>query len=204
MFEKLFKSPVVLARHTNAPFLTERERYLTRRAEQGYARVTLVKNAWELLCLMRVLPVSPGTVVTAEQVSGVADRWARRHSRRRTRSRRRARNAFFFGAIQWLRFIGRLREPVETRAPFADLIDDFAGWMRNERGLSGITIQNRCFHIKEFLQWCQGRGRPISAVAATDIDAFLAARGAELWSRVSVATCAKALRAFFRHAGMRG
>lgn len=204
MIEKLFKYPVVLARHKTAPLLKERECFLSHRAEQGYARVTLRKTAWELLLLTRVFQVSPGAVVTTEQLSEAADQWARRHSRRCTLSRRRARNAFLSVAIPWLRFIGCLREPEVRRTPSEELIDDFSGWMRNERGLSEITIRNRCFHVKKFLQWYQGRARPISAVAATDIDAFLAGRGAELWSRVSVATCAKALRAFFRHAGMRG
>jgi len=37
-----------------------------------------------------------------------------------------------------------------------------------------------------------------------DVDAFLASQGKLGWSRVSVATSATALRAFFRHAARRG
>ena len=54
-------------------------------------------------------------------------------------------------------------------------------------GLAGRE-QNRCF----------------DNVSLEDVDAFLAANGKQGWGRVSVATSAKALRAFFRHATVRG
>ena len=41
-------------------------------------------------------------------------------------------------------------------------------------------------------------------VSLEDVDAFLAANGKRGWGRVSVATSAKALRAFFQHAAVRG
>jgi len=48
MFEQLFTSPAVLRRHREAPWATERGRYLAYRAAQGCARPTLLRLAQEL------------------------------------------------------------------------------------------------------------------------------------------------------------
>jgi len=48
------------------------------------------------------------------------------------------------------------------------------------------------------------RRRPFAEVSSTDVDGFLALKGTSSWTRVSVATGAKALRAFFRHAEAHG
>ena len=75
--------------------------------------------------------------------------------------------------------------------------------MKHERGLSSKTIQNRCWHVKTFLSWYQKHGNSFYSIQVTDVYRFLTTRGTQ-WSRVSVATAVKALRAFFKYASMRG
>jgi site-specific recombinase XerD len=76
--------------------------------------------------------------------------------------------------------------------------------MREERGLSEVTIRARCWHVQKFFTWLVSQNRPLAEASVRDVDAFLSRKGDQEWGRVSVATSAKALRAFFRHAEMRG
>ena len=200
MFEHLFTSPAVLRRHQEAPWATKRARYLAYRAAQGCARPTLLRLAQELRVVACHLDLSPGLAVPPEQIAAAAERWAARQRRRgQARSRHWSRRLFVQVATEWLRFLGRLPEPVAAPVPWNAAVEDFAGWMQRERGLSRCTIRNRRWHLGQFLGWYAPQGRPLAAVAATDLDAFLAALGRQGWSRVSLATSAKALRAFFRH-----
>jgi site-specific recombinase XerD len=88
--------------------------------------------------------------------------------------------------------------------PFADRLADFAAYRRDERGLSPATITNQSWHVKKFFGWLGEQNRSLASVSLEDVDAFLAANGKQGWGRVSVATSAKALRAFFQHAAVRG
>lgn len=204
MLEKLFKYPAVFARHRNVPFYEERNRYLSYRAKEGYAHETLLCIARELLQVVQVLNIPSASGVTPEQIRAAGNRWARQQCRRgRAHTLRWPRELFVQVANEWLRFLGRLDEPVVEHPSFAGLIEDFTTWMESERGLSLITIRNYCWHVKKFLHWCNDHNRSVSTVQISDIDTFLALCGDEGWSRVSVATSAKALKAFFRYAKQR-
>jgi integrase/recombinase XerD len=75
--------------------------------------------------------------------------------------------------------------------------------MGNQRGLSAVTIRNRCWHVETFLEWFTELNRSFAEVSIRDIDAFLSLKADKGWSRVSLATSAEALRSFFRHAEVR-
>jgi len=205
MLEKLFKYPAVLARHTNAPFFEERNRYLSYRAEEGCAHETLLRIARELLQIVQVLDIPSTCGVTPEQIRAAGNRWARQQCRRgRAHTLRWPRELFVQVATEWLRFLGRLDEAVAEPSSFAGLIEEFTTWMESERGLSLITIRNYCWHVKKFLHWCEDHNRSVATVQISDVDTFLASCGDKGWSRVSVATNAKALKAFFHYAEQRG
>ena len=104
----------------------------------------------------------------------------------------------------WLRFLGRFEEARPTPFLFDNLIKDFAHYMREERGLSEATIGGRCWHAAKFLTWLMSQNHCLADVSVRDVDAFLSWKGSQDWGRVSVATSARALRSFFRHAEMRG
>jgi len=94
--------------------------------------------------------------------------------------------------------------PKPKIVPFADRVADFAAYRRDERGLSPATVRNQNWHVEKFLCWLCAQNRSFDDVSLEDVDAFLAANGKQGWGRVSVATSAKALRAFFKHAAIRG
>lgn len=207
MLEKLFTCPSALRRHKNAPFLEERERYLTHREQEGCAKATLVRIARELYWVVKQFQPEQENPrkITQDEIRGTADEWAEKQLRSgRARSNKWSYYLFSHVATQWFRFLGRLHEPLVEPAWYMSLIDEFAGFMERERGLSQRTIKNRCWHIEQFLRWYNpGKSRALSSVEVLDIDKFLQVYGSERWSRVSIATSAKALRAFFIYAGMR-
>lgn len=204
MLANLFKYPAVLARHQNAPLLEERERYLRHHAEQGFARETLLRIARELPHVVQLLNLPHTPLVTDQQVRTAADRWAKQQRRRgRAHTLKWPREHFVRIATDWLRFHGRLHEPTLKPPPFVGFIEQFSEWMRAERGLSSVTISNYCWHVAQFLQRCEDHNRPLAIVHACDIDAFLGSLSDKGWCRVSIASCAKALKAFFLYAEQR-
>ncbi len=204
MFEKLFKRPSVIARQLAAPLASERASFLAQRAEQGAARDTLVRLARQLLVVVRELDLTSGDSITLGAIETAAERWARQqHRRRRARTLRWSRVFFVQTATAWLRYLGRLRIPEPPPKPFAPLVDAFIGFLKHERGLSTATTTNYQWHVEHFLADFSTRWNSVAEVRVEDTDAFLSRQGAH-WCRVSIASNAKALRAFFRYAEDQG
>ena len=204
MLASLFKYPAVLARHQKAPFLEDREHYLQHRAEQGCAPYTLLRIARELPHVIQFLDIHPTSVVTVQQIEVAAKIWARSQCRRgRAHAFRWSRDLFIQVATDWLRFLGLLDEPVLPSPLFVDFTEQFFEWLNTERGLSTATTSNYSWHANQFLQWCQDYNRSLDTIQASDVDAFLVSRSEKGWCRVSIATCTKALKAFFLYAEQR-
>jgi len=205
MFETLFCYPRVLARHRAGPSAEERDRFLAHHAQVGAAPKSLLRLASELLLVARRIDVSGPTVIAPREIEAAADGWVR-HQRRhhRVRDPKFCRQRFVQVATDWLHFLDRLQATQEQPGADADLVDEFANYMRLERGLSSRTIHNRCWHVQAFLDWLREQGHSIAEVSLGQVDAFLAMRGAQGWCRVSIATAASALRSFFVRMAVHG
>ena len=201
MFEQLFTYQGALSRHRDAPLVEERERYLTTRAAVGLAPATLQKLAQELRIIAQTLAFPAEGPIDAAAIRKAADQWVQSQSHGpHSQSRQEGPQLRFIRvATEWFRFLGRLDEPEEKAAPFDCLVESFALCMRHERGLSSKTISKYTWFARQFGYWFSPHERPFSDVTVGDVDAFLTLRG-QRWCRVSVATAAKALRAFFRYA----
>jgi integrase/recombinase XerD len=199
MFAVLFAYPKVLARHQAGPAAAERERYLAHCADKGAARETLLRIARELLAIAERIDVTTGNSVTRSEIAAAARGWARQQKRQWSR------RLFNQVAIAWLRFLGILKDlPRDTRSIFSEHIDDFIAHLRDERGLAPKTICCRRWQIEGFLEHVSSSKASIASITVGDIDCFLESKGRKDWCRVSVATCAAALRSFFRYAERRG
>jgi integrase/recombinase XerD len=206
MFEKLFKRPSTIARQLKAPLASERASYLRQCAEDGAAPETLLRIARELVVVARELDLASGHLVTPTAVDAAAEHWAKQQKRRhRAQTLRWSRLLFRQTAIAWLSYLGRLciPEAESTPQPFASLLDAFVDDLQHERGLSAATVANYQWHVQRFFTDFSARQCPFAAVCVEDVDAFLARQG-EHWCRVSIASSAKALRAFFRYAERQG
>jgi len=206
MFEQLFKAPRARERHFSAPLLDERIRYLTHWAAQGSIRSSLRVRAQDLLTFIDYLHLETAGEIDEQEINKAADRWANRQPQPpRVIDFCYGKMRFISHARQWLQFLGRLRQPEAPSQPFAHLIDEFADYMKEERGLSPVTVHKRCQHVTQFLSRFDQQHRPFNEISILDIDTAVARKGEQdAYSRSSIKTYVGALRAFFRYAEQRG
>jgi len=205
MFNQLFPYPRVAERHQNGPLADARLCYLDHLAAQGAAPLTLRNTARELLVIAREMCWDGSGKVNLEQIAAAANHWATRPQHplqhgRRTQNAEGARAFFMLIARRWIRFLGRLSESEEPVSPGYVHSADFAMYLRDERGLSPRTIQNRSWHVERLLGWIATRGLSLHQLSVMDIEEYLSQATATGWTRVSINTCAGALRSFLRHA----
>jgi site-specific recombinase XerD len=90
-------------------------------------------------------------------------------------------------------------ERVDERC-FGEQIDVFAKHMREERGLSSITITTRCERLELLFKALRPPRDSLMNISIADIDAFIAIMHGQGWKRASLAVLASSLRSFFRYA----
>jgi site-specific recombinase XerD len=197
MLETLYRYPGVLARHLDGPAIEERDRYIEHFAAQGAVRETVLHLASELLVIAQRLDISGTRAVTLDEIGLAADRWVRHQRRyRHITTARYCRQRFVQVASDWIRFLGRLESVPNPRVAGSEVVDEFAVFMREERGLSPSTIHNRCWHVQAFLTWLHQHEFQLNDTNLAHVDTFLGVRGEQGWCRVSIATAASALRSF--------
>ncbi len=205
MFDTLFRYPRVLARHRQGPFAEAREQFVSHCARAGVASATQLRIARELLVIASRVDLSGECAIPMAEVEASADRWVRYQQRRhRIHRTSGSRKLFVQTATSWLRFLGRLEEPLKTPAPFADLLNPYGNYLRQERGLSPRTIDHYSWYVRAFLRWAEEQGRGLAEIRFEEIDAFLALKRAQGWCRVSMTRAVNSLRSFFRYAAAHG
>lgn len=205
MLETLIELRFALRRHQEAPLLKEREEFLSHLYRQGTSREALVTLASLLIHVNRLLGLKTLRDVEVSEIRTAAAEWARRrpsHPSRKTGPY--SATYFSYCARKWLRFCGKLRTPPRAPVPFASELKDFSTSLAVEQGLSPHSVRSHYWKSRQFLAWFSERGRSMSGVSLDHVDEFLSYKGANGWSRVSVAVAAQALRSFFRHAARRG
>jgi integrase/recombinase XerD len=206
MFESLFSPGVSLARHRDGPFAEDRKRFLEHCSREGFSPSRLRCYANMLLTVASELDASPGRSMTLAQIRAAANRWGSAKYRCGIPSgyKGHPRKDFIKLAVRWFRFLGRFNEQPEASRAFSDILQDFALWMENERGLSELTVECRMAAARKFLKWYAASRRDLSAVRLTDIDAYVGRFAERGCSRATIANEAGMLRAFIRYAGHRG
>ena len=204
MFDQLFGKLSVVVHHKAAPYAAERERFLEHCARQGYSRTYLKRLAATLLVAAYELHSHGGLRAGPEDLEVAADRVLQlRSDLHRPGDAQTYRALFVRVATQWLVFAGALCVPAVRPRHFSGLLEDFAQWMTQERGLSPHTIQNRRWHVERFLAWLDERQRPVADLQLHDVDAYFEALHAKGLSRVTIKIHANGVRAFLRHAERR-
>jgi site-specific recombinase XerD len=200
MFETLFTSQRVLARHRASPCPDSRARFLVHCSEQGYPRATLQKIAWVLQVFSQSIDLCRPGRITNQEIEFAVDHRVRFHRSGREEASRSSRRLFIHIATAWLRFLGYLEEPEVLQKPYAHYIDDFARFMSDQRGLSPVTIKNYYEAVGNFLSAVWHPDILLSAISIKDVDAYLTHQGNHGWGRASLHELACTLRVFFRYA----
>jgi len=201
MFSDLFIYPSNLARHRTALCAESRERFLKQCADQGYSQSMLQKIAWIMLVLSQDADLCQSKRVTSRQIEFAVDHRERLvHRQQDINHAASSRQMFIHFAQAWFRFRGCLVETQNPPGPFSANVDEFVRYMRDERGLSPVTIATRYQQLTNFLEtiWCTGM--LFNEISVKDVDTYLAHQGNQGWSRASLHTLASTLRCFFRYA----
>ncbi|MBE2243953.1 MAG: tyrosine-type recombinase/integrase [Burkholderiaceae bacterium] len=111
---------------------------------------------------------------------------------------------FIHFATEWLRYLDCLQQTEEAPNAFMAQIDAFACYMRDERGLSPVTISTRCERLTWFFAGLCPPRDTLSAITVADVDAFIESKSKKGWTRASLAALASSLRSFFAFAEARG
>lgn len=204
MFETIFKRPTVLARYCESPLSEARERFLKQCAKNGYSRSMLHKIAWIQLSLAHRIDMDHGKVTARDIESAVDSRLRFVHSPKSSQNPQGSRLIFIHIATEWVRSLGCLAPPPAVEKPFAAQIAAFARYLREERGLSPVTITTRCERLAWFFESLHQDQNALHTVTITDVDTFITAKGSQGWKRPSLSSLASSLRSFFRYAEGQG
>jgi integrase/recombinase XerD len=206
MFDQLFRRRAAVRRHLNSPLLQERLRYLQCCANQGYTLATLRPLASDLLLIQNLLRLAASShSISIETVQAAVNRWVYRQPRHSNyKNGRRGREQLLSRAVHWVRFLGRLRLPSEVPPAYRSLIQEFADYMRVQKGLSEATIETRCWYVGDFLGWFFRDHKSLRQLTIADLDEGIARKGRDDgYSRLSVQVYASGLRTFLRYAESR-
>jgi site-specific recombinase XerD len=160
----------------------------------------LQKIAWILVSLAHSIDLDHGTVTMSEIEFAVDGRARFKSSPKNAQKSPGSRQLFIHIATEWLRSLGHLEEPPEKVGPFTAQIAAFARYLREERGLSLVTISTRCERLTWFFESLNPHRDSLRTISIADVDAFLEAKGSQGWKRSSLASLTDSLRSFFRHA----
>ncbi len=205
MIEVLFKRTTVLKRYREGPHALEREAYLQHCAAQGYSHSMLRKIAWVLLSVASRVGIGDG-VVTIQDIELAVDgrKQFKRQITNSTQSASSTRELAIHFVTLWVRWLGKLQDIPPGPVTFAEQVNAFSKYMREERGLSPVTIFTRCERLNWFFSSLP-RGRDtLHAITPLDIDAFIESKGKDGWTRASMSALASSLRSFFKFAEARG
>jgi integrase/recombinase XerD len=206
MFDTLFIYPSVLRRHREGPLAAERAAYLSELADRGMANGTILRRSSYCRCIAIALQRwPPDRCFDEAEVELLAEEWAaQRAGAGRASSPRWPKAHFRFATMDFLQHLGRLRlSPAAEPSRYGAELGDFIAAQQEGRWASESTCHSARWQITHFLDYLEQRSITLSAVTAADIDAFFEYM-AQRWSRSSLRTSAKMLRAWFGYCGRRG
>ena len=204
MFESIFTSPCAIARHRDGPLAFKREEFLRHLAQQGYSRKTMRSIAAELIVVAQRMEIGEAKISIGE-IEVASESWARdQRDGNHACSLCCPAKLFKRTAITWLDFLGLLSRPLEKTSRTSEPINQFEAYMRDDRGLSSVTIYHCGWHAKEFIDYLSAVGQSLKTVRVDHLDAYVAQKSMGGWNRSSLLTMTNSLRSFLRYAGLHG
>lgn len=203
MFDQLFSRRAAVQRHLTSPLLQERLEYLRYCAGRGYKLCTLRTLAQDLLRIQNILalPTSSNEIDPAA-VEATVKRCVpprKPHSDCKNWHQK----EILSHAIQWLRFLKRLRLPQASPPVYQPMRQQYADYLRVQKGLSTETLRTQCGRVEDFLQWFFRNHESLRQLTINDLDEAIARKGHSGHSRQTIQKYASALRSFVQYAESR-
>jgi integrase/recombinase XerD len=200
----ILEEPSARARYRAAPFLEEREHYLSHLLRRGLGHSRLRAISGYMLQIIHLLGLTTFRTVGLEEIEKAGKAWDEYRGPDRRRKPGKPACYLTFVAKNWFRFHGRLAVPPAPVHPFDKEIRDFIELMSSTHALSPFTVLGYSSRAKLFLTWFAKRGGDLSRVSLLDVDEFFDVKRLQGWSLSTIANHAQALRSFFTHAAGRG
>lgn len=200
MFDQFFSGRAEAARHSQSLFADERQLYISSLMAEGRSPQTLRNITRILMYIAPHLPLLQAEITPGE-IEAAAEAWAMT-TRRSTTCLHVGKREFVFHATNWMRLLGRLREP-EVKRPFAAETDAFFQFAVGERGLSPSTIRHYRVCVGEFLCWVERQSKALLEVTLEDLSSYLQVLAQRGLKRTSIALHVAKLRNFLRFAESR-
>lgn len=204
MLESLFNRPTTVAKYREAPLSEAREQFLEQCEIRGYSRASLKKIAWVLYSIAPRIDINHGKVTPNDIERAVNGRLRFKNSQGNSKNFQRSRQLFVHISTEWVRSLGCFEAPRKPEGPFSAQTAAFAQYLREDRGLSPITISTRCERLNWFFSNLHPSRDSLDTISIADVDTFIKAKGNKGWKRSSLSSLASSLRSFFRYAEGQG
>ncbi len=204
LFNKIFERSKALHRQIESPLLDKRLMYLQLLADAGAKDSSLRHVAQYLLVIMDYLRFFELRIVSKKEIVTAAETWAgitpiARKKKNDFSEFSKAR--FIRDASRWLEMLGCLKKEIEPPVPFKEQLDKYIDYMRQEQGLSEMTISGRSSVLKDFLEKINVKKKTLASTSPVIIDEVLVVKSTiDGYSRRSVQTYASSVRSFLRYA----
>jgi integrase/recombinase XerD len=205
LFYKIFERRHFIKRHSEAPLLEERLKYLQHLNENGYPLSSLKGISAYLLRVMEFLHFeNKKRLITIKDINKAADKWARYQTTspfKRVAFSNSAKRYFIWHATNWLEMIGYLRQPAKAFQPFAKQLSAYIAYMQHEQGLSKKTIDIRCRYLKDFFGLVWGKTHNLANINILMVDQIIEYKSnVKKYARTTLQTYAGNIRSFLRYA----
>jgi integrase/recombinase XerD len=182
-------------------FAEERRAFLCDLNEQGHSMQTLRNVNRILLAVAEQVDVRRSTDISEVQIVRAAGSWAAKscapHSKAETLEA--AAKRFVYIAKNWLRFLGKWRDP-ERNPQFRAELESFLKQLRDERGYTDQTLSTRESALTLFFEWLGKRDIPLKEVSPQTLAAYFLENKTRGWKKATIKVYAQSLRVFFRYA----
>ena len=190
----------MISRHANAPLAHERITFLSHLTSRGTPNSTLLCYARQLRVISTMLG-RPPDLITRQEISLCAKRWARRQRRRGlSRSLKWSTEHFFRVACTWCSFMGWLKPKASAPIAYATELGAWASHLRSEAQLAEGTVANYCWWIEIFLRWLLQEKLPLRRLTITGVDKFIEHLASRELSRFTLSKATTVLRRFLAYA----
>lgn len=142
----------LLARYAHLPMAEERQQFLQHKLDEGSSWSSLRQLGIYIAAAVSRMQLTSESRLTPKAIDIAAKAWANRepHASRLTDPQQ-VQRRFRVIVTDWYRFLGRLDEPPILEGPHHSVLQNFARFLRDERGLAEPTIKKQCDAAKEFM-----------------------------------------------------
>jgi integrase/recombinase XerD len=198
VFDQVMKSSNWVWIYKMGRFAEERRAFLCDLNEQGHSTQTLRNVNRFLLAIAERVNVRQSVQVSEVQIVRAAGSWAAKsrapHSKAETREA--AAKRFVYIAKNWLRFLGKWRDP-ERNPQFRNELDSFLKELRDERGYTNQTLSTRESALTLFFEWLGKQSIPLKEVSPQTLTAYFLENKTRGWKKATIKVYAQSLRVFF-------